>query len=518
MSEQTRLAASTAVFGAATAVSRVAGVVREIVAARFFGASPALGAFLIAFNVPNLVRSLVADSAISAAFVPVFVQLREEGKEPEAWRVASVVLWLAAVILGALSALFILVAPWLMPLFVPGNQNIDPNLVVELSRWMFPIVAILGMTGVVTGILNSYEIFGLPALAPIAWNGVIIVALVLVPGSARAYAISVLLATIVQFLIPLPLLRGRDPGIVLSLAWRNPHVIRVLRLMVPVTIGLGLINFNLTLDLSIATLVPGGHADAYLNYAFRMFMLPQGLFSVAVSAVPFPRISRLAARGDMDGFATTFAAGTRTILFLLLPAAAISIALAEPITRVLFQHQSFTATDTMHVATTLVAFSLGLVGNGVALLLTRAFFALQMPQVPTRVAFGNLFLNAVLDLAFYKPFGAAGIALSTAIVTTTNALVLMVLLRRQVGLLHLTEVAGEAARIVVATIYCTAAAFGVWWPLDQILGRSLPAQIVSVGLALFAGGAAYLAAGRILQLSDMEVLGALAGRLRGRAA
>jgi putative peptidoglycan lipid II flippase len=518
MSEQRRLAASTAVFGAATAVSRVAGVVREIVAARFFGASPALGAFLIAFNVPNLVRSLVADSAISAAFVPVFAQLREQGKEPEAWRVASVVLWLAAVILGGLSALFILVAPWLMPLFVPGNQNIDPNLVVSLSRWMFPIVAILGMTGVVTGILNSYEIFGLPALAPIAWNGVIIIALVLEPGSARAYAISVLLATIVQFLIPLPLLRGRDPGIVLSLAWRNPHVIRVLRLMVPVTIGLGLINFNLTLDLSIATLVPGGHADAYLNYAFRMFMLPQGLFSVAVSAVLFPRISRLAARGDMDGFATTFAAGTRTILFLLLPAAAISVALAEPITRVLFEHRSFTATDTMHVATTLVAFSLGLVGNGLTLLLTRAFFALQMPQVPTRVAFGNLFLNAVLDLAFYKPFGAAGIALSTAIVTTTNALVLMVLLRRQVGLLHLTEVAGEAARIVVATIYCTAAAFGVWWPLDQILGRSLPAQIVSVGLALFAGGAAYLAAGRILQLSDMEVLGALAGRLRGRAA
>jgi putative peptidoglycan lipid II flippase len=518
MSEQRRLAASTAVFGAATAVSRVAGVVREIVAARFFGASPALGAFLIAFNVPNLVRSLVADSAISAAFVPVFAQLREQGKEPEAWRVASVVLWLAAVILGGLSALFILVAPWLMPLFVPGNQNIDPNLVVSLSRWMFPIVAILGMTGVVTGILNSYEIFGLPALAPIAWNGVIIIALVLEPGSARAYAISVLLATIVQFLIPLPLLRGRDPGIVLSLAWRNPHVIRVLRLMVPVTIGLGLINFNLTLDLSIATLVPGGHADAYLNYAFRMFMLPQGLFSVAVSAVLFPRISRLAARGDMDGFTTTFAAGTRTILFLLLPAAAISVALAEPITRVLFEHRSFTATDTMHVATTLVAFSLGLVGNGLTLLLTRAFFALQMPQVPTRVAFGNLFLNAVLDLAFYKPFGAAGIALSTAIVTTTNALVLMVLLRRQVGLLHMTEVAGEAARIVVATIYCTAAAFGVWWPLDQILGRSLPAQIVSVGLALSAGGAAYLAAARILQLSDVEVLVALAGRLRGRVA
>jgi putative peptidoglycan lipid II flippase len=519
MSEQRRLAASTAVFGAATAISRVAGVVREIVAARFFGASPALGAFLIAFNVPNLVRSLVADSAISAAFVPVFAHLREEGKEPEAWRVASIVLWLTAVVLGGLSALFVLIAPWLMPLFVPGNQNIDPNLVVELARWMFPIVAILGMTGVVTGILNSYEIFGLPALAPIAWNAVIIVALVAFQGSAEAYAISVLVATIVQFAIPLPLLRGRGRGqhIIFSLAWRNPHVQRILRLMIPVTLGLGLINFNLTLDLAVATLVPGGHAVSYLNYAFRMFMLPQGLFSVAVSAVLFPRISRLAARGDMDSFSHTFAAGARTIVFLLLPSAAISIVLAEPITRVLFQHAKFTPTDTSEVAATLIAFSLGLVANGLALLLTRAFFALQMPQVPTRVAVGNLFLNAVLDLAFYKPFGAAGIALSTAVVTTWNALVLYVLLRRQVGTLHLAEVAGETARIVVATVYCTAAAFGVWWPLDQILGRSLPAQVVSVGLALSAGGAAYLAAGRILQLSDMAVLGSLADRLRGRA-
>jgi putative peptidoglycan lipid II flippase len=134
------------------------------------------------------------------------------------------------------------------------------------------------------------------------------------------------------------------------------------------------------------------------------------------------------------------------------------------------------------------------------------------------VAFANLFLNAILDLALYKPLGAAGIALSTAVVTTVNAAVLVVFLRRKVGPLHLTELAGEAARIVVATVYCTAAAFGVWWPLDQILGRSLPAQVVSVGLALSAGGAVYLAAGRILQLSDMDVLASLADRFRGRPA
>ena len=517
MSEQRRLAASTAVFGAATAVSRVAGVVREIVAARFFGASPALGAFLIAFNVPNLVRSLVADSAISAAFVPVFVQLREEGKEPEAWRVASVVLWLAAVILGGLSALFILVAPWLMPLFVPGNQNIDPNLVVELSRWMFPIVAILGMTGVVTGILNSYEIFGLPALAPIAWNGVIIVALVLEPGSARAYAISVLLATIVQFVIPLPLLRGRDPGIVLSLAWRNPHVIRILRLMIPVTIGLGLINFNLTLDLAIATLVPGGHADAYLNYAFRLFMLPQGLFSVAVSTVLFPELSRAAAVRNMVELALIVARGIRAIVFLLLPAAAISIVLAEPVVRLLYQHGQFNETDTVRVSATLVMFSLGLLGNGLSLLLTRAFFGLQEPRIPTLVALVNLVLNLFFDLALLR-YGAAGIALATAIVTSFNAGVLMVLLRRRVGSLHGREVLRSTTLTAVATIYCTVAAFGVWYPMDKLLGRSIAGQIVSLGLGLAAGGFAYLVAARSLRLAEVDILASLLHRRRDPAA
>jgi putative peptidoglycan lipid II flippase len=514
MSDRRRLAASTAAFGSATALSRVAGVVREQAAAYYFRTSPALGAFLIAFNVPNLIRSLVADTAISAAFVPVFVELREQGREPEAWRVASIVLWLAAVVLGAISAIFVIAAPWIMPLFVPGDQNIDPDLVVTLSRYMFPIIVILGMTGVIAGILNSYDIFGVPAIAPVAWNGIIILALVLFAGNIEAYAIGVLIATVSQFLIPLPLLRGRSQMVV-SLAWRNPDVQRILRQMLPVTIGLGLINFNLTLDLVIATLA-SPHADADLNYAFRLFMLPQGLFSVAVTVVLFPEISRLAARGDTAGFARTVSTGARTIVFLLLPAAAVSIALAVPIVRLIFQHGSFTGADTSHVAGALAAFSLGLVANGIALLMTRAFFALQEARIPTLVAAGNLLLNLIIDLILYKPFGASGIALATAVVTTWNACVLAMLLGRRVGTLHLREVAGEGARIAVATVYCTAASFGVWWPLDQLLGRSVPAQLASVGLGLAAGAGAYLAAGRILHLAEVDVLASLA-RSRERA-
>src|SRR3954454_11639218 len=218
MSESRRLAASTAVFGAATAISRVAGLVREMVAAALLGSGPVLSAFNIAFNLPNTVRSIVADNAISGAFVPVFVELRERGEEREAWRVAGMVLWTAAVVLGALSAFFILFAPYLVPLLMVGTTNVSSDLVVSLTRWLFPIVVLMGLTGVVTGILNAERIFGVPAFAPVAWNLVIIAALVIFgrDGSLEhrphVYAIGILVATVVQFLIPLPLLRGRGTG------------------------------------------------------------------------------------------------------------------------------------------------------------------------------------------------------------------------------------------------------------------------------------------------------------------
>jgi putative peptidoglycan lipid II flippase len=513
-----RLAASTATFGAATALSRIAGVVRESIAAGVLGSGPTLSAFNIAFNIPNLVRSVVADNAISGAFVPVFVELRERGEEREAWKVAGMVLWTAAVALGAVAAVFILLAPWLMPLLMFGQDNVPTHLVVSLSRWLFPIVPILGMTGVVTGVLNSYEVFGVPALTPIAWNGVIIAALgyattVASPDDrATIYAIGVLLATIVQFLIPLPLLRGRSKGLAFRLGFGNPEVRRILRLMVPVSLGLGLINVNLTIDLLVATHA-SSHAVSDLNFAFRLFMLPQGLFSVAVSQVLFPEISRLAARGDITGFARTVATGGRAIIFLLLPAAAVSIALAKPIVRLLYQHGRFTAAATTHVSWTLIAFSIGLVFNGLALLLTRAFFSLQEPRVPTLVACANLVLNLVLDIALVS-FGAPGIAASTSAVTLFNAAILVVLLQRRTGTLHVAELGAESLRIGSASLACAAAGLVVWVPLDHLLGQSFPAELVSTAAALGAAGVTYVACARFLHLQELDTVRSLLPRRR----
>jgi putative peptidoglycan lipid II flippase len=516
MADTRRLATSTAAFGAATAISRVAGLVRESVAAAVLGSGAVYSAFTVAFNLPNLIRAIVADNAISAAFVPVFLELRERGEEEEAWRVAGMVIWTTAVVLGAISALFMLLAPLLVPVLMVGTSNVSSDLVVSLTRWLFPIVVLMGLTGVVTGILNSQRIFGVPAFAPVIWNLVIIAALFgfarhgSLQHRAHAYAIGILVATLVQFLIPLPLLRGSGGGLAFRLGFGNEHVRRVLRLMIPVSLGLGLINVNLTLDTVIAT----HHSDSAagdLGFAFRLFMLPQGLFSVAVSTVLFPELARAAGGRDLVEVSRIVARGVRAIVFLLLPAAAVSIALASPLVRLLYQHGQFDAGDTRRVAATLVTFSLGLVANGLSLLLTRAFFSLQEPRVPTQVAVINLVLNLVLDLALLR-FGAAGIALATAVVTSFNAVALAVLLRRRVGLLHGREVGRASLLTVIATVYCAAAALGVWYPLDRLLGHSIPAQIVSLGSGLAAGAAAYLAAARFLRLEEVSVIGGLLRR------
>mgnify|MGYP003288406580 CR=1 FL=1 len=326
-----RLAWSTAIFSLATGLSRLLGLVREIVARRYFGVDgPGINAFTVAFQVPNLFRALAADSALSAAFVPVFSELLEKGERQRAWRVASTLFWLFLLGLGALTALLMLLAPLVIAPF--GVQ--DEELAVTLSRILFPIVVLLGVSGIVVGILNSYEHFTVPALTPVFWNLAIIAGLVLgvphadsIDTKLYVYAVSIVVGTVIQVLLPLPWLSGLDGRLQVVLDWRDPAVRRVFVLMVPVTIGLGLINFNLVIDSIFASrLIDPELAPTAIDKAFRIYMLPQGMFSVAVATVLFPSLSRLAARGDLDAFRHTVGLGLRQISFLLVPASAASAA------------------------------------------------------------------------------------------------------------------------------------------------------------------------------------------------
>ncbi len=514
-----RLAWSTAIFSLATGISRVLGLVREVVAAYYFGASGKINAFTVAFQVPNLVRALVADAALSSAFVPVFSELLERGDRKRAWRVASSLFWLMLLGLGGLTALFMVLAPWILIPF--GNPGGDRALAVGLSRVLFPIVALLGVSGIVVGILNSYEHFSVPALTPVFWNLAIIAGLVLGVPHAHSidtklyiYAVSILIGTVIQVLLPLPWLRGRDDRLRVVLDWRDPAVWRVARLMVPVTLGLGLINFNAVIDSAFASrLIDPTLAPTAIDKAFRLYMLPQGMFSVAIATVLFPSLARLAARGDQQGFRGTVSLGIRQIAFLLVPASVVCAVLAEPITRIVYQRGHFEPSQTPVVAGALAAFSAGLMFNGTMLMLNRAFFSLQSNWIPTLVALGNLILNALLDWAFYR-FGTWGIPLSTSFVNIVGTLVLLVLLQRRVGRLDFRATSDTFMRVVTASAALAGVAFGVWYAIDRGVGRSFGGQLLSVGLALAFGVATYLFACRALGVREMDALLALRGRLK----
>jgi putative peptidoglycan lipid II flippase len=509
-----RLAVSTLIFSLATGLSRVLGLVREIVAAYYFGAAGKINAFTVAFQVPNLVRALVADAALSSAFVPVFTELLEKGERKRAWRVASSLFWLLLLGLTAVTALFVVVAPLVIAPF--GNPGGDSALAVTLSRILFPIVALLGASGIIVGILNCYDHFTVPALTPVFWNLAIIAGLVVgvpqvdgIDAKLYVYAISILVGTVIQVLLPFPWLRGLDGRLQLVIDWRDPAVKKVFALMIPVTLSLGLININAVIDTLFASrLIDPNLAPTAIDKAFRIYMLPQGMFSVAVATVLFPSLSRAAARDDMVAFRGTVASGLRQIAFLLVPASVLSAALAEPIVRLLYQRGQFTAHQTTVVAGALAAFAAGLTFNGMMLLLNRAFFSLQSNWLPTAIALANLALNAVLDAAFYR-LGVWGIPLATAAVNVFGTVALLVVLRRRVGRLELAETGSETFRIVLASVALAAASYAVWRGLDSALGRSLGAQLVSVGVALVAAGFVYLAACRGLGVRELERLRSL---------
>jgi putative peptidoglycan lipid II flippase len=506
-----RLARSTAFFSAATGLSRVLGLVREIFAAKYFGVSAAMSAFTIAFQVPNLVRALFADAALQGAFVPVFTELLEKGRKREAFHVASSLFFLILLVLGLTTALFILFAEPIMSLFAPGfdDQPALRDLTVGLAQLMFPIVLLLALSGLIVGMLNSFEHFSVPALAPVAWNLVIIAALIvltpLFEGQDRvyAYAIGVLVGTVVQFLLPIPWLRGRGGHFSFALDWRNEHVRRVLWLMLPVTLALGMINLSLLINSLFGTLV-SDEAPAAIDKAFRIYQLPQGLFSISIATVLFPTLSKLAARGASDDLRATMSNGLRQICLLLIPSAVLMAVLAEPIVRLLYQRGEFGPEATDLVTTALIWWSISLPFQGVSLLFSRTFFGLQQPWATTALAVVNMVVNAAVAFALYEPLGIAGIVIGTVAGTLVMTTAQGWILRRELGGIEGRALISAVVRMLAAGAVLAALAYGAWYGLDELLGRSLIAQIVSVGVGVAAGILGYAVAVWALRVPEVH--------------
>lgn len=515
-------ARNTAIFSVLTGLSRIAGLLREVLASSYFGLSPAFSAFTIAFYIPNVVRSLFADSALSAAFVPVFTELLEEDRKRDAFKLASTLFLVMLAALGAICALFVLAAGLVVPLFTgPEFTHATDQLAIGLSRVMFPIVLILGLNGLIVGILQAYDHFTIPALSPLVWNVVIMAFLILArplfADDLYAYAVGILVGTGVQFLMALPVLRTVGFHFEWSFDWRDPRVKQVFLLMLPVTLGLGLINFNVFANGILGSYV-STEAPRAIDAAFRIYMLPQGMFSVAIATVLFPQLSRLAARRDLPGLRGTVDHGLRLIFLMLLPATAATLVLSEPITRLVFQRGAFDASDTALVATALFWFSFSLPFSGVNLLLTRTFFSLQRPWLVTYLSVANLVVNIGVSILFVAlGFGVGGIVAGTAIADVAMAAAQLYVLRGELrGGLNLRAGGEIVLGMLIASVWFGITAYLAWLGLDWLFGRSLPGQIIAVGGGLAVGLATYVRMTLAMRLPEAQQLAGLVRRRLNR--
>jgi putative peptidoglycan lipid II flippase len=517
------IAGNTAIFSGLTGLSRIAGLVREIVASSYFGTTGPMSAFTFAFQIPNLVRSLFADAAISAAFVPVFTELLEKGERRDAYRLASAFVVIITAALTTVTVLFTIAAPLIMPPLTGDFSPALDHLTVGLSQVLFPIVLLLGLNGLFVGVLNAHDHFTIPALAPLVWNIVIIVLLVALkprfhgPEELYAYAIAVLAGTVVQLVMCMPALGRlgfRFDFRRLNLSDRR--VRQVLTLMVPITLSLGIINFDLLINSILGSTV-SDETPAAIDRAFRLYMLPQGMFSVAVATVLFPALSRLATRRDVDGLRAMLSTGIRQIALLLIPAAVCTLVLAEPITRLVYQRGAFGTGSTALVSQALFWFSFSLPFAGINLLLTRTFFSLQRPWLPTAISAASLVVNLVVSIILVGPFGIAGVVVGTAVASAAMTALQAYYLRQELGgRLEGYATTRAIARVSLACVLLAVVSYGLWYVLDGLLGRSLPAQIVSVGTALTAGIVIYSRALLRMRVEEAQQIRALVHERLGR--
>jgi putative peptidoglycan lipid II flippase len=520
-----RIAFSTAIFAGATALSRVAGLGREVVQASFFGTGQAISAFVVASQIPNLFSNLFSQAALSGAFVPVFTELIQEGRKKEAFRLASELFWLILVVLGALTAVWMVVAGVVMPVFTGTLQGAAVSLTAGLSRVLFPVVLLLSVTGLLVGILQSYDEFTMSALAPAVWNVVIILLLVVLHGqyhgqqAVYAYAIAWLVATVVQMLLIASALRKIDFRLEMRLNWRDPRVRHVLILFFPVTVSVGIINIDIFLNAGLGTLV-SVHAPSAINDAFRIYMLPQGVFSVAVATVLFPTLSRQAARRDVGDMRHTLGNGIRQITLLLVPSAALLAVLATPITRLVYQRGHFGPGSTHLVSEALFWFAFSLPFAGVNLLLSRTFFALKRPWIPTKLAAINVVVDVIVSLALYKPLGVSGLIIGTLAANIVMAGLQVQRLRTGFnGRLELDQTAMITARILIATAISTLIGWLLVTGIDVVLGSALIGEIVAMSAGLGAAALVYARLVLLMRIPEARQIESLImGRFRRRAA
>jgi len=527
----TQLVRSAGVIGAATMSSRILGLVRDQIMALLFGAGNEMDAYNVAFRIPNLVRDLFAEGAMSSAFVPTFTRtLTLDGRE-RAWRLGNLVVN-ALLFATTLVVLFGLIFAWPITTAFAASYAAIPGklaLTVTLTRIMFPFLITVAVAAALMGMLNSLHRFLVPALSPGMFNvGSILCTIGLYPLMPAiglphivAPAIGVLLGGLLQTFVQWPALHREGYRYQPVLNWSDPGLRQVLLLMGPGVVGLAAVQINLLVNTILAT-HEGTGAVSYLGYAFRLMYMPIGLFGVSIATASLPTLSRHAARNDFVEMRGTISHSLRMMFMLNVPAMVGLIALAGPIVALIFERGKFTVVDTQATAAALAFYAPGLVGYSTVKISVPSLYALKDSRTPVMVSVGTVLLNIVLNLIFVRFLSFRGLALGTAIGAICNSVVLLWILRGRLGGIDGERVMRAFVKISAASVVMGAAAWATDWSIASLMpARVFPVLLlrvsVSIGMALLVLDLA----ARTIRIDEFlearaTVLGKIA-RLRARA-
>ena len=475
-----RIARAATLVMALFVVSRALGLVREMVIGAQFGASADLDAYLAAFRLPDLLFTLVAGGALASAFIPTFSERLANDDTSGAWNLASKVANLLVLSLTGLAILAGIFAPWLVEhIIAPGFSPEQQALTVSLMRWMLVSTVIFGLSGLVMGILNAYQHFLLPALAPVFYNlAIILAALFLAPSMGiMALAVGVVAGSILHLLVQVPGLVHFHARWTASISLADAGVREVLRLMGPRVLGLAVVQINFMVNVFLASNLIAGSISA-LNYAWLIMLLPQGIFAQAIATAAFPTFATQAAKGERKAMQDTLGGILALLLFLTIPASVLLFQLRYPIISLLLERGAFDAQATSMTAYALAFFSIGLVGHAVVEITARGFYALKDTITPVTVGIAAMIVNVLLSLLLIGPLAHGGLALANSTATLIEMVVLLWLLRGKLGGWQESMV----GRSLLKTVAASAVMAVVVAVLLQIMdGWSQPVQAVLIG-------------------------------------
>jgi putative peptidoglycan lipid II flippase len=506
-------------IGSATLASRVLGFVRDMIVALAFGAGPVTDAFFVAYRIPNILRRLLAEGALSTAVVPVFTEYAAVRSRDELRRLLRATLGAGLLALAVTTALGIAAAPWLLRAIAPGFTA-DPaqaSLAVLLTRLMFPYLVLVGLSAVVMGALHADNRFFAAALGPAVSNvgmiaGVLLLASRLDPP-ILALALGVLAGGVGQLLVLLPDLARA--GLLVGPSWdpRHPALRRIARLLLPAVFGLAAVQVMVFVNTLLASLLPAG-SISYLYYADRVMEFPLGIFGIALASAALPAMSRQAAAGDTRALADTLNLALRLAAYICIPATVGLLVLRTPITRVLFERGRFTAAETAATADALGGYAVGLLAFAAARITAQAFYAAGRPGLAVRLGIVGIAANVVAAVALMRPLGHAGLAYASSVGAVVHVVALLWMARRRFG-----RLGGRALLACTLRTAAAAAPLALWcWLTLPALAprRGLAADAALLGLAIAGGAVVFFLASAALASPERRALGRLLPGRRAR--